>query len=78
MDGQDNVWVRHKGSLVKVPIENVRLATEEGALIGPPEEIVERLQRMRAGGVEYVLLIDITGSRESLRLFRDEVMPALV
>jgi alkanesulfonate monooxygenase SsuD/methylene tetrahydromethanopterin reductase-like flavin-dependent oxidoreductase (luciferase family) len=56
---------------------DTRLATEEGALIGPPEEIIERLQRMRAGGVEYVLLIDITGSRESLRLFRDEVMPAL-
>ena len=57
---------------------DTRLATEEGALIGPPEEIVDRLQRMRAGGIEYVLLIDITGSRESLRLFRDEGMPALV
>jgi len=56
---------------------DTRLATEEGALIGPPEEIIDRLQRMRAGGIEYVLLIDITGSRESLRTFRDEVMPAL-
>ncbi|MBT3932368.1 MAG: LLM class flavin-dependent oxidoreductase, partial [Rhodospirillaceae bacterium] len=56
---------------------DTRLATEEGALIGPPEEIVERLQRMRAGGIEYVLLIDVTGSRDSLRVFRDEVMPAL-
>jgi alkanesulfonate monooxygenase SsuD/methylene tetrahydromethanopterin reductase-like flavin-dependent oxidoreductase (luciferase family) len=56
---------------------DTRLATEEGALIGPPEEIVERLKRMRAGGIEYVLLIDITGSRDSLRIFRDEVMPAL-
>jgi alkanesulfonate monooxygenase SsuD/methylene tetrahydromethanopterin reductase-like flavin-dependent oxidoreductase (luciferase family) len=53
------------------------LATEEGALIGPPEEIIARLQRMRDGGIEYVLLIDITGSRDSLRTFRDEVMPAL-
>jgi alkanesulfonate monooxygenase SsuD/methylene tetrahydromethanopterin reductase-like flavin-dependent oxidoreductase (luciferase family) len=56
---------------------DTRLATEEGALIGPPDEIVERLKRMRAGGIEYVLLIDITGSRDSLRIFRDEVMPAL-
>jgi len=56
---------------------DTRLATEEGALIGPPEEIIDRLQRMREGGIEYVLLIDITGSRESLRTFRDEVMPAL-
>jgi alkanesulfonate monooxygenase SsuD/methylene tetrahydromethanopterin reductase-like flavin-dependent oxidoreductase (luciferase family) len=56
---------------------DTRLATEEGALIGPPDEIAERLVRMREGGVEYVLLIDITGSRESLRIFRDEVMPRL-
>ena len=56
---------------------DTRLATEEGALIGPPEEIIARLQRMRDGGIEYVLLIDITGSRDSLRTFRDEVMPAL-
>jgi len=56
---------------------DTRLATEEGALIGPPEEIIDRLQRMRDGGIEYVLLIDITGSRDSLRTFRDEVMPAL-
>jgi len=54
---------------------DTRLATEEGALIGPPEEIAERLIRMRKGGIEYVLLIDITGSRESLRTFRDEVIP---
>jgi len=54
---------------------DTRLATEEGALIGPPEEIAERLILMREGGIEYVLLIDITGSRESLRTFRDEVIP---
>ena len=56
---------------------DTRLATEEGALIGPPEEIIDRLLRMRECGIEYVLLIDITGSRDSLRTFRDEVMPAL-
>ena len=38
---------------------------------------MDRLQRMREGGIEYVLLIDITGSRESLRTFHDEVMPKL-
>jgi alkanesulfonate monooxygenase SsuD/methylene tetrahydromethanopterin reductase-like flavin-dependent oxidoreductase (luciferase family) len=56
---------------------DTRLATEEGALIGPPEEIAERLIRMRDDGIEYVLLIDITGSRDSLRTFRDEVIPRL-
>ncbi|MEK9661187.1 MAG: LLM class flavin-dependent oxidoreductase [Alphaproteobacteria bacterium] len=54
---------------------DTRLATEEGALIGPPEEIVERLHRLRALGVDYVLLIDVTGSRQSLRTFQNEIMP---
>jgi alkanesulfonate monooxygenase SsuD/methylene tetrahydromethanopterin reductase-like flavin-dependent oxidoreductase (luciferase family) len=55
---------------------DTRLATEEGALIGPPDEIVERLQRLKEFGVDYVLLIDVTGSRESLRTFQREIMPA--
>ncbi len=54
---------------------DTRLATEEGALIGPPEEIIERLHRLRGHGVDYVLLIDVTGSRESLRTFQREIMP---
>jgi alkanesulfonate monooxygenase SsuD/methylene tetrahydromethanopterin reductase-like flavin-dependent oxidoreductase (luciferase family) len=55
---------------------DTRLATEEGALIGPPEEIIERLRLLQTYGVEYVLLIDVTGSRESLRTFQREIMPA--
>jgi hypothetical protein len=47
----------------------MRRATESDALIGAPEEIVERLKRLRAGGVEYVLLIDVGGSLASLRTF---------
>ena len=55
---------------------DTRLATEEGALIGPPDEIVERLHRLKDYGVDYVLLIDVTGSRESLRTFQRDIMPA--
>jgi hypothetical protein len=55
---------------------DTRLATEEGALIGPPDEIIERLRLLQTYGVEYVLLIDVTGSRESLRTFQREIMPA--
>jgi alkanesulfonate monooxygenase SsuD/methylene tetrahydromethanopterin reductase-like flavin-dependent oxidoreductase (luciferase family) len=51
-------------------------ATERDALIGPPEEIVARLRRLEAGGVDYVMLIDVGGSREHLRRFAREVMPA--
>jgi alkanesulfonate monooxygenase SsuD/methylene tetrahydromethanopterin reductase-like flavin-dependent oxidoreductase (luciferase family) len=55
--------------------EEMRRATESDALIGTPEEIVERLKRLRAGGVEYVLLIDVGGSLAALRTFAREVMP---
>lgn len=56
-------------------VEEMRKATESDALIGTPEEIVERIRRLRAGGVEYVLLIDIGGSHAALRTFAREIMP---
>ena len=52
------------------------LATEESALLGRPEEIIARLAKLEAGGVDYVLLVDPTGSTESLRFFAKEIMPA--
>jgi alkanesulfonate monooxygenase SsuD/methylene tetrahydromethanopterin reductase-like flavin-dependent oxidoreductase (luciferase family) len=56
--------------------EDMRKATETDALIGAPEEIIGRIERLRAGGVEYVLLIDVGGSLAALRTFAREVMPA--
>jgi alkanesulfonate monooxygenase SsuD/methylene tetrahydromethanopterin reductase-like flavin-dependent oxidoreductase (luciferase family) len=50
-------------------------ATERDALIGTPEEIIGRLKRLQAGGVEYVMVIDVGGSRDHLRTFAREVMP---
>ena len=55
--------------------EELRRATESDALIGTPQEIVERLRRLQAGGVEYVLVIDVGGSLAALRTFAREVMP---
>jgi alkanesulfonate monooxygenase SsuD/methylene tetrahydromethanopterin reductase-like flavin-dependent oxidoreductase (luciferase family) len=52
------------------------LASEESALLGTPEEIVARLRKLEAGGVDYVLLVDPTGSRDALRTFAEEIMPA--
>lgn len=52
-----------------------RQATEVEALLGPPDEIIERLKVYEAGGVEYVLLMDVGGSRDALRTFAREVMP---
>jgi alkanesulfonate monooxygenase SsuD/methylene tetrahydromethanopterin reductase-like flavin-dependent oxidoreductase (luciferase family) len=52
------------------------LASEESALLGPPDEIIARLKKLEAGGVDYVLLIDPTGSIGSLSAFAEEIMPA--
>jgi alkanesulfonate monooxygenase SsuD/methylene tetrahydromethanopterin reductase-like flavin-dependent oxidoreductase (luciferase family) len=55
--------------------EDIHQATETDALIGTPDEIVGRLRRLRAGGVEYVMVIDVGGSLSALRTFAREVMP---
>ena len=52
------------------------LASEESALLGTPDEITSRLMKLEAGGVDYVLLVDPTGSVGSLRAFAEEIMPA--
>lgn len=49
-------------------------ATEEGVLLGDPDEIIERLKRLEAGGVGYVLLSSRT--QGALRTFAKDVMPA--
>lgn len=65
------------GSSLALPTSyaDTRAASEKAALIGPPEEIVRRLKTLQAMGVDYVLLLDVSGSREALRTFAREVMP---
>ncbi len=46
----------------------------ETPLIGTPDEIVAKLEKLRATGVEYVML-NAAGSRANLRRFAHEVMP---
>lgn len=70
-----NPHVKSSLALPTTP-EELRQATEANALIGPPREIVERLERLQQAGVEYVLLLDVLGSREALRTFAREVIPA--
>lgn len=53
-----------------------REASEESALYGTPDEIAEKLQVLRRQGIEHILLNGPTGSREHLRRFAREVMPA--
>jgi alkanesulfonate monooxygenase SsuD/methylene tetrahydromethanopterin reductase-like flavin-dependent oxidoreductase (luciferase family) len=51
-------------------------STEQNALFGTPDEILEKLSKLEAVGVEYILVNGTGGSRESLRRFAREIMPA--
>jgi alkanesulfonate monooxygenase SsuD/methylene tetrahydromethanopterin reductase-like flavin-dependent oxidoreductase (luciferase family) len=55
--------------------ESARLAEDDAPLLGTVEEIVRRLKRLEAGGVEYVLLVNPRPTLDGLRIFAREVMP---
>ena len=57
--------------------EEIRADTEAEALIGDPDEIVRRIQEYQAVGVDYMLLMDVSGSAAALRTFGNEVMPRI-
>lgn len=44
-------------------------------LIGTPDEVIARLDRLQKQGVEYVLLLDATGDTGSLEQFAHDIMP---
>ena len=52
------------------------IEVDDAPLLGTPDEIVERLKRLEAGGVQHVLLVDPRPSIEALQLFAKEIMPA--
>jgi alkanesulfonate monooxygenase SsuD/methylene tetrahydromethanopterin reductase-like flavin-dependent oxidoreductase (luciferase family) len=51
-------------------------AAGDSAMFGTPDEIAAKLEALRAGGIGYVLLNGPAGSRENLRNFARELMPA--
>src|SRR5258708_35765096 len=55
--------------------EEARCESAESALFGTPDEIIRKLDTLRRGGVEYVI-INFGGSRENIRRFARDVMPA--
>ena len=57
---------------------DTREATEESALYDMPDKIAHKLEGLRALGIEHVLLNGPSGSREHLRRFAREVMPAFL
>jgi alkanesulfonate monooxygenase SsuD/methylene tetrahydromethanopterin reductase-like flavin-dependent oxidoreductase (luciferase family) len=52
------------------------IEVDDAPLLGTPDEIIQRLKRLEAGGVEHVLLVDPRPSLAALRLFAAEIMPA--
>jgi alkanesulfonate monooxygenase SsuD/methylene tetrahydromethanopterin reductase-like flavin-dependent oxidoreductase (luciferase family) len=57
----------------EAPPDDVR--KDDSPLLGTPEEIAAKLERLRAGGVETILLVDPKASVAGLRTFAQEVMP---
>jgi alkanesulfonate monooxygenase SsuD/methylene tetrahydromethanopterin reductase-like flavin-dependent oxidoreductase (luciferase family) len=55
--------------------EHTAAAREAVALYGSPDEIARKLEALRAAGVTYVLA-SFAGSRDSLRRFAREIVPA--
>ncbi|HET8997743.1 MAG TPA: LLM class flavin-dependent oxidoreductase [Acetobacteraceae bacterium] len=55
---------------------DTKAASEASALYGSPDEIARKLETLRDQGVEYVLLNGGGTSRDNLRRFAREVMPA--
>ncbi len=55
--------------------KEARHESAESALFGTPDEIMRKLEILRKGGVEYVI-INFGGSRENIRRFAREIMPA--
>ncbi len=51
-------------------------ASSDSAMYGSPDEIAGKLELLRKAGFEYILLNGPAGSRENLRRFARDVMPA--
>src|SRR5437764_8018702 len=49
---------------------------DDAPLLGTPEEIIARLKRLEAGGVQHVLFAPPGASVAGLRTFAEEIMPA--
>ena len=65
-----------KGGSHILSYANSSTGTEAHTLYGTPDEIMDQLEALRAAGVTYVLCNIPGGSRDSLRRFAREIMPA--
>ncbi len=56
-------------------LSDADIANDSAALLGNAQDIIVRLKQLEAGGVDYVILVDPTGSPDNLRMFAQDVMP---
>ncbi|MEN9498571.1 MAG: hypothetical protein RIS83_390 [Pseudomonadota bacterium] len=52
------------------------IETDDAPLLGTPEEIIARINRLKAGGVATILIVDPNASLGNLRAFAAEIMPS--
>jgi alkanesulfonate monooxygenase SsuD/methylene tetrahydromethanopterin reductase-like flavin-dependent oxidoreductase (luciferase family) len=64
------------GKSSMLSFDNTLDAAEGSAMYGTPDQIANKLDALKAGGIEYVLLNGPAGSVTNLRRFAHEVMPA--
>jgi alkanesulfonate monooxygenase SsuD/methylene tetrahydromethanopterin reductase-like flavin-dependent oxidoreductase (luciferase family) len=65
-----------KGTSSLLSFDQTLDAAGESAMYGTPDEIAVKLETLCAAGIEHLLLNGPTGSRENLRAFARELMPA--
>lgn len=63
------------GDLARGETPPADVRKDDSPLIGTPTEVAAKLEQLRTGGVETVLLVDPKASVGGLRAFADEVMP---
>jgi alkanesulfonate monooxygenase SsuD/methylene tetrahydromethanopterin reductase-like flavin-dependent oxidoreductase (luciferase family) len=68
-------WPDRPGGSHILAYHHVPEEAEANSLVGTPDEIMGKLEALRRAGVEYVIM-SCGGSRESLRRFAYEIMPA--
>ena len=68
--------VKAIGDIAQGTRPDVAIEQDDAPLLGLPQEVIARVQRLRDGGVENLLLVDPNANVANLRAFAAEVMPA--
>lgn len=64
----------YRSSMASDP--DVRRGAENSTLLGTPEEIIDKIQHLRDGGVEYILFSGAYAQPGLMQRFADEILPA--